>query len=92
MVRANEKQMLVTYLPAAAGTGGALLPGAGPGCRDRWDTRRPKDIYNITAYADMGTGLPLAILGIPMPAPAGRRRAEQSACPKPKNFAGNVKT
>ena len=62
MVQAREKQMLVTYLS--------------PMLRDGWNTRRPKDIYNITTYARLQEGFRNVILGIDITGWQKRREEE----------------
>ena len=57
MVQAREKQMLVTYLsPMLLGLEEPLCQELAERLRDGWNTRRPKDIYNITTYARLQEG------------------------------------
>ena len=65
MVQAREKQMLVTYLsPMLLGLEEPLCQELAERLRDGWNTRRPKDIYNITTYARLQEGFRNVILGI----------------------------
>ena len=77
MVQAREKQMLVTYLsPMLLGLEEPLCQELAERLRDTWNTRRPKDAYNITTYANLQAGFRNVILGIDI---TGRpqRQAEQ---------------
>lgn len=44
--------------------------------RDGWNTRRPKDIYNITTYARLQEGFRNVILGIDITGWQKRREEE----------------
>ena len=64
MVQAREKQMLVTYLsPMLLGLEEPLCQELAERLRDGWNTRRPKDIYNITTSARLQEGFRNVILG-----------------------------
>ena len=62
--------------PHAAGTGGALCQELAERLRDGWNTRRPKDIYNITTYARLQEGFRNVILGIDITGWQKRREEE----------------
>ena len=65
MVQAREKQILVTYLsPMLLGLEEPLCQELAERLRDTWNTRRPKDAYNITTYANLQAGFRNVILGI----------------------------
>ena len=77
MVQAREKQMLVTYLsPMLLGLEEPLCQELAERLRDGWNTRRPKDIYNITTYARLQEGFRNVILGIDITGWQKRREEE----------------
>ena len=77
VVRAEEKQMVVVYLsPMLLGLEEPLCQELAERLRDGWNTRRPKDIYNITTYARLQEGFRNVILGIDITGWQKRREEE----------------
>ena len=66
MVQAREKQILEE----------PLCQELAERLRDGWNTRRPKDIYNITTYARLQEGFRNVILGIDITGWQKRREEE----------------
>ena len=73
-VRANEKQMMVSFLTPM------LLELEEPLCarfaqvlRDRWAARWPRDAYQAATYAEIKSGFRYAIMGIPLQPPKDER-------------------
>ena len=91
MVQAREKQMLVTYLsPMLLGLEEPLCQELAERLRDGWNTRRPKDIYNITTYG----GLPQCDPGHRhhrLAEASGRGELNRAPARKRKNLPGNGK-